>query len=82
MEIASAASGQSDLRTATATQIRENSPYARCFACLGVQLSVAERMVRDVAQVLIVHNGFVLDRRVCYTCRHVGEIIVPAEDAG
>jgi hypothetical protein len=72
--------GQGDLRAAAAAQIRENSPYARCFACLAIQLMVTEPMVREVAQVLIGRDGFALDRRVCYACNRVHDLVVPAED--
>ena len=35
-----AATSQADLRAATAGKIRQNAPYARCFACLGLQFLV------------------------------------------
>lgn len=41
---------------------------------------VTEPMVREVAQVLIGRDGFALDRRVCYACNRVHDLIVPAED--
>jgi hypothetical protein len=72
--------GQGDLRAAAAAKIRDNSPYARCFECLAIQLVVTEAMVREVAQLLIGRDGFALDRRVCYACNRVHELVVPVED--
>jgi hypothetical protein len=76
--------GRRDLRAGVGTTVRENSPYARCFACLAVQLTVTEKtvtekMVREAAQVLIVREAFVLKRRVCYTCARTQDVIIPAE---
>jgi hypothetical protein len=45
-----------------------NFPYAYCFRCLAVRLPLSEKEVREAAQVLIVRDGFRLDRRVCYGC--------------
>jgi hypothetical protein len=77
----STAVGQSVVRAATGITIRENSPFARCFTCLARQLMVTETMVREVAQVLVVRDEFVLDQRVCYTCQRVEDLLVPAEAA-
>jgi hypothetical protein len=71
--------GRRDLRAGVGTTVRENSPYARCFACLAVQLTVTEKIVREAAQVLIARDVFVLKRRVCYTCGRTQKVIIPAE---
>jgi hypothetical protein len=82
MELANApTAGQGDLRSTVAATVRENAPYARCFTCLGVQLIVTEKMVREAAQILIVRDAFTLKRRVCYTCQRTEDVMIPAEDA-
>jgi len=74
--------GQSVVRAATGITIRENSPFARCFTCLARQLMVTETMVREVAQVLVVRDGFALDQRNCYICHRIEDLVVPVEHGG
>jgi hypothetical protein len=82
MELANeTTAGQGDLRVVVAATVRENSPYARCFTCLGVQLMVTEKVVREAAQILIVRDAFVLKRRVCYTCERTEDVMIPAEQS-
>jgi hypothetical protein len=74
--------GQSVLRAATAITIRQNSPFDRCFTCLARQLMVTETMVREVAHVLVVRDGFALDQRICCTCQRVEDLVVPTGHVG
>jgi hypothetical protein len=77
-----AAVGESVLRAAMVITVRQNSLFARCFTCLARQLMVTETMVREVAQVLIVPDGFALDQGICYTCHRVEDLVVPVEHGG
>jgi hypothetical protein len=57
-----------------AQAVRANSPLAHCFACLAGQLGLTEKAVRDAAQVLIVREPFLLQRRACSLCLKVCDI--------
>jgi hypothetical protein len=48
-----------------ARAVLTNSPFVRCFPCLSAQVGMLEKDVREVAQLLIVHDEFFVDRRVC-----------------
>ena len=64
-----------------ARAVLQNSPYARCFACLATQVGVSEKDARDAAQVLIVRQDFGISRRVCYTCTRVDDVLIAAKSA-
>jgi hypothetical protein len=73
---------QSVLGAAMAIIIRDSSPFSQCFTCLAQQLMVTETMVREVAQLLVVRDEFVLDQRICCTCHRVEDLVVPVEPEG
>jgi hypothetical protein len=59
-----------------ARAVLTNSPFVRCFPCLSAQVGMLEKDVREVAQLLIVHDEFFVDRRVCQVCGHADEMLV------
>jgi hypothetical protein len=53
-----------------------NSPQVFCFACLATQYGLNEHDIRAAALVLVARAGLGLARRMCQSCRHVGEVLV------
>jgi hypothetical protein len=53
-----------------------NFPYAYCVRCLAPKLRLSEKEVRDAARLLVVRDGFMLDRRVCYACDRTEALLV------
>jgi hypothetical protein len=69
-----------DLVERVANLARSFFPYARCYACLAVDLDVSEPAVRDAAQTLVFMERFEGVQRICYGCSRTGETLMPIAD--
>jgi myo-inositol catabolism protein IolC len=54
-------------------------PFIYCVPCLGLELGLEEKQVRDAAQFLVV-KGFTIGRAVCHGCGIRGEILAPRDE--
>jgi hypothetical protein len=59
-----------------ARAVLRNSPYARCFECLAVQVGLLQAAARDAAQVMIHRDDFGIARRVCQMCGRTDDVLV------
>jgi hypothetical protein len=55
--------------------LRRNRPDAYCYPCLAGKLELAEKQIRDGAQVLILLPEFRLRQRVCAECGRQTEML-------
>jgi hypothetical protein len=59
-----------------ARAVLQNSPFVHCFRCLSAQVGMLEKDAREAAQLLIVHDEFFVDRRVCQICGRTDDVLV------
>jgi hypothetical protein len=58
-----------------ARAVLQNSPFARCFACLSLQVGLLEKDAREAAQLLVIRDFFI-DQRVCQVCGRTDRVLV------
>lgn len=58
------------------------SQYGFCHTCLAKRFGVAEKDVREAAQVVAMRGGFVLTWRVCFGCRTAETVLAFQIDRG
>jgi hypothetical protein len=54
----------------------EHHPYALCFSCLAVELTMSEFDTRHVEQVAVLRDGLRPLQRVCYRCSRPDDMLV------
>ena len=59
-----------------AQAVRTHAPLSYCLACLAGELGLTEKVLRDAAQLLVVREPFILQRRSCSLCLKVGDVLV------
>ena len=59
-----------------AQAVRGHAPRAHCFACLAGKLGFPENVLRDAAQLLVVREPFIIQRRACSLCLKVRDLLV------
>jgi hypothetical protein len=64
-----------------ARAVHEDSPFVRCFACLALHLVIAEKEVRETAQIMIIRDHFHIARRVCHVCFRTTDVLVSGKQA-
>jgi hypothetical protein len=55
--------------------LREQFPFAFCIPCLAIKFRASEREIRNAAQLLVATSAFGVNRRTCYDCRRIAEIV-------
>jgi hypothetical protein len=60
-----------------AQAVRTHAPRAHCFTCWAGELGLPEKALRDAAQLLLVREPFILQRRACSLCLKVRDLLVP-----
>jgi hypothetical protein len=70
-------------RAATAERntrpVVEDHPYTLCVPCLAAEHGLAEFAVREIAQVVVLPEGFRITRDVCYRCNLANEMLLPPD---
>jgi hypothetical protein len=54
----------------------QHHPYAYCFSCLAAEHRIAEFDIREIAQIVVMREGFRVVRRVCYRCNATDDMLV------
>lgn len=66
-------------RLATFLRGREGGRW--CFSCLADTLDAPQPDLRDVAQILMLRQGFIVREQICSRCRRMNQLLTFLSDA-